>query len=98
MPDSSGSVVDAHPATNGVGGELLEPVGQHIISAFDSGNIECVLLAHQGVQAPVAVGSQVDKFQLITSEALVSPSARVLGDGQGEVGEVVHVHLTGVLR
>ena len=71
MPDGSDNVVDPHPTTNGVGGELLDSVGQRRISAFDSGNIERVLFAHQGVRAPLAVGSQVDIFQLIASEALV---------------------------
>ena len=33
-----------------------------IMSAFDSGNMERVLFAHQGVQVPLAVGSQVDIF------------------------------------
>ena len=82
MPDGSGSVVDSHPATDGVGGEFLEPVGQGKISAFDSGDIERVLFAHQGVRAPLAVGSQVDIFQLIASEAMVFTSVRVLEDGE----------------
>ena len=76
MPDGSGSVVDPHPDTNVVGGELLEPVGQRRISAFDWDNIERVLLAHQGVRAPLAVGSQADIFQLIASEALMSTSVK----------------------
>ena len=83
MPDGSGSVVDPHPATNGVSGELLEPVRQRTISAFDSGNIQRVLFANQGVRAPLAVGIQVDIFQLIASEAFVSTSVRVLEDGEG---------------
>ena len=83
MPDGSGSVVNPHPTTDGVGGELLEPVGQRRISVFDAGNIERVLFAHQGVRASLAVGSQVDIFQLIASEALVSTSIRVLEDGEG---------------
>ena len=40
LPDGSGSVLDPHAATNGVSGELLEPVGQRRILAFDAGNIE----------------------------------------------------------
>ena len=88
MPDGSGSVVDPYPATNGVGGELLEPVGQRRISAFDTGDIERVLFAHQGVRASLAVGSQVDMFQLIASEALVFTSKRVLEDGEGRRGRL----------
>ena len=51
--------------------DRLEPVGQRRISAFDAGDIERVLFAHQGIRASLAVGSQVDIFQLIASEALV---------------------------
>ena len=83
MPDRSGSVVDPHSANNGVGRELVKPVGQRRISSFDSGDIERVLVAHQGVRASLAVGSQVNIFQLIASEALVSTSIRVLEDGEG---------------
>ena len=81
MPDGNGSVVDPHPATDGVGGEFLDPVGQRRISAFDAGDINRVLFAHQGVRASGGVGNQVDIFQLIASEALVSTSIRVLEDG-----------------
>ena len=62
---------------------MLEPVGQGKISAFDSGDIERVLFAHQGVRAPLAVGSQVDIFQLIASEDLVFKSMKGLEDGEG---------------
>ena len=90
MPDGSGSVVDPHPVTDGENGGLLEPVGQCRISAFDTGNIERVLFAHQGERASPAVGSQVDMFQLITSEAVVSMSIRVLEDSEAQAGEAVH--------
>ena len=83
MPDGSGSVVDPRPATNGVGGELLEPVSRRRISALDPGNIDRVLFAHQGIRAPLTVGSQVDIFELITIEALVSTSIRALEDAEG---------------
>ena len=53
------------------------------------------MFAHQGVQASLAVGSQVDIFLLIASEALVSPSIRVLEENEGWAGEAVHVHLIG---
>ena len=77
---------------------MLEPVGQGKISAFDSGDIERVLFAHQGVRAPLAVGSQVDIFQLIASEALMSTSIRVLEDGEGEAGEAVMCTHLGPIR
>ena len=59
LPDVSGSVVDPHPATDGVSRELLEPVEQRGISAVDEGNIESVLFAHQGVRAPLAAGRHI---------------------------------------
>ena len=83
MPDGNGSVIDPHPATDGVSGELLEPVGQRRISTFDGDHVERVLFAHEDERASLVVGSQVDTFQLITSEALVSTSERVLEDGEG---------------
>ena len=83
LPDGIGSVVDPHPATDGVSGELLEPVSRRRISALDPGNIDRVLFAHQGIRAPLTVGSQVDIFELITIEALVSTSIRALEDAEG---------------
>ena len=62
---------------------MLKLVGQRRTSVFDADDIERVLFAHQGVRASLAVGSQVDIFQLIASEALVSTSIRVLEDGEG---------------
>ena len=45
LPDGIGSVVDPHPATDGVYGELLEPVGQRRLSVLDAGNMKRVLFA-----------------------------------------------------
>ena len=83
MPDGSSSVVDPHSITNGVCWEVLEPVRQRRISSFDEGDIKRVLFAHQGRRASLAVGSQVDIFQLIAGESLVSTSLRMLEDGEG---------------
>ena len=83
MPDGSGGVVDPHPFTDGVSGGVLEPVEQRRIAAFDAGNIGRILFARQGDRASLAVSSHVGIFQLITSEALVSTSVKVLDDGEG---------------
>ena len=79
LPVGSGSVEDPYPAS----GELIEPVKQRRISALDAGNIDRVLFEHQGVRASLAVGIQVDVFQLTTNEAFMSTSVRVFEDGEG---------------
>ena len=81
MPDGSGGFVDPHPATDGVNGELLEPSDN---AEFRRSTwVILSVLAHQSERVPLAVDSQFDTLHLVTSEALVSTSVRVLEDGEG---------------
>ena len=51
------------------------------------------MFAHQLVSATLTVGSKVAIFELVSVQALVTASIRVLKNGQRKARKAVHVHL-----
>ena len=52
-----------------------------------------MLFANQRILTPLAAGGEVSVFQVVTGEALVPSGVVVFEDGEGKVGELVHMHL-----
>lgn len=72
LTNSRGGIVHPNPTRNGLGGDLVQSVGERRIAALESGNGDGILFADDVVGTALSVGDEVAVGGDTAAQALVS--------------------------